>query len=200
MKQEFFYCRVSSKEQNETRQLEVAKELKIKEKNIYIDKASGKDFNRQEYQQLKRTLRENDVLYILSLDRLGRNYDEIKKEWEDLTQNIKCDIVVIDIPLLDTRVQGKDLNGRFISDLVLQILSYVAQTERENIKKRQRQGIDIALKEKRPYGRPKQEIDKSFVDVYLKWKNGEITAKKAMQFLNMKPNTFYRRVQEYENK
>lgn len=200
MKQEFFYCRVSSKEQNETRQLEVAKELKIKEKNIYIDKASGKDFNRQEYQQLKRTLRENDVLYILSLDRLGRNYDEIKKEWEDLTQNIKCDIVVIDMPLLDTRVQGKDLNGRFISDLVLQILSYVAQTERENIKKRQRQGIDIALKEKRPYGRPKQEIDKSFVDVYLKWKNGEITAKKAMQFLNMKPNTFYRRVQEYENK
>ena len=200
MKQEFFYCRVSSKEQNETRQLEVAKELKIKEKNIYVDKASGKDFNRQEYQQLKRTLRENDILYILSLDRLGRNYDEIKKEWEDLTQNIKCDIVVIDMPLLDTRVQGKDLNGRFISDLVLQILSYVAQTERENIKKRQRQGIDIALKEKRPYGRPKQEIDKSFVDVYLKWKNGEITAKKAMQFLNMKPNTFYRRVQEYENK
>ncbi len=200
MKQEFFYCRVSSKEQNETRQLEVAKELKIKENNIYIDKASGKDFNRQEYQQLKRVLRENDTLYVLSLDRLGRNYDEIKKEWEDLTQNIKCDIAVVDMPLLDTRANGKDLNGRFISDLVLQILSYVAQTERENIKKRQRQGIDIALKEKRPYGRPKQEIDKSFVDVYLKWKNEEITAKKAMQFLNMKPNTFYRRVQEYENK
>ena len=167
MKQEFFYCRVSSKEQNETRQLEVAKELKIKENNIYIDKASGKDFNRQEYQQLKRVLRENDTLYVLSLDRLGRNYDEIKK-WEDLTQNIKCDIAVVDMPLLDTRANGKDLNGRFISDLVLQILSYVAQTERENIKKRQRQGIDIALKEKRPYGRPKQEIDNSFVDVYLK--------------------------------
>jgi len=200
MKQEFFYARVSSKDQNENRQLEVAKELKIKDKNIYIDKASGKDFNRKEYQQLKRVLREDDVLYILSLDRLGRNYDEIKKEWEELTQVIKCDIVVIDMPLLDTRVQGKDLNGKFISDLVLQILSYVAQTERENIKKRQRQGIDIALKEKRPYGRPKQEIDKAFVDVYLKWKNGEITAKKAMQFLNMKPNTFYRRVKEYEEK
>lgn len=200
MKQEFFYGRVSTKDQNEIRQLEVAKELKIKETNIYIDKASGKDFNRKEYQQLKRILREEDILYILSLDRLGRNYDEIKKEWEELTREIKCDIVVIDMPLLDTRVQGKDLNGKFISDLVLQILSYVAQTERENIKKRQRQGIDIALKEKRPYGRPKQEIDKAFVDVYLKWKNGEITAKKAMQFLNMKPNTFYRRVKEYEEK
>lgn len=200
MKQEFFYARVSSKDQNENRQLEVAKELKIKDKNIYIDKASGKDFDRKEYQQLKRILREDDVLYILSLDRLGRNYDEIKKEWEELTQTIKCDIVVIDMPLLDTRVQGKDLNGKFISDLVLQILSYVAQTEKENIKKRQRQGIDIALKEKRPYGRPKQEIDKAFVDVYLKWKNEEITAKKAMQFLNMKPNTFYRRVKEYEEK
>lgn len=200
MKQEFFYGRVSTKDQNEIRQLEVAKELKIKETNIYIDKASGKDFNRKEYQQLKRILREDDVLYILSLDRLGRNYDEIKKEWEELTREIKCNIVVIDMPLLDTRVQGKDLNGKFISDLVLQILSYVAQTERENIKKRQRQGIDIALKEKRPYGRPKQEIDKAFVDVYLKWKNGEITAKKAMQFLNMKPNTFYRRVKEYEEK
>lgn len=200
MKQEFFYGRVSSKDQNEARQLEVAKELKIKDKNIYIDKASGKDFNRKEYLQLKRILREDDILYILSLDRLGRNYDEIKKEWEELTQEIKCNIVVIDMPLLDTRVQGKDLNGKFISDLVLQILSYVAQTERENIKKRQRAGIDIALKEKRPYGRPKQEIDKAFVDVYLKWKDGEITAKKAMQFLNMKPNTFYRRVKEYEEK
>ena len=200
MKQEFFYGRVSSKDQNEARQLEVAKELKIKDKNIYIDKASGKDFNRKEYLQLKRILREDDILYILSLDRLGRNYDEIKKEWEELTQEIKCDIVVIDLPLLDTTKQPKDLNGKFISDLVLQILSYVAQTERENIRKRQRQGIDIALKEKRPYGRPKQEIDKSFVDVYLKWKAGEITAKKAMQFLDMKPNTFYRRVKEYEEK
>ena len=200
MKQEFFYGRVSSKDQNEARQLEVAKELKIKDKNIYIDKASGKDFNRKEYLQLKRILREDDILYILSLDRLGRNYDEIKKEWEELTQEIKCDIVVIDLPLLDTTKQPKDLNGKFISDLVLQILSYVAQTERENIRKRQRQGIDIALKEKRPYGRPKQEIDKSFVDVYLKWKAGDITAKKAMQFLDMKPNTFYRRVKEYEEK
>lgn len=200
MKQEFFYGRVSSKDQHEARQLEVAKELKIKDKNIYIDKASGKDFNRKEYLQLKRILREDDIIYILSLDRLGRNYDEIKKEWEELTQVIKCDIVVIDLPLLDTTKQPKDLNGKFISDLVLQILSYVAQTERENIRKRQRQGIDIALKEKRPYGRPKQEIDKAFVDVYLKWKAGEITAKKAMQFLDMKPNTFYRRVKEYEEK
>jgi len=199
MKQDFFYARVSTKDQNEARQIEKAKELNIKETNIYVDKASGKDFNRKEYLQLKRTLRENDVLYISSIDRLGRNYEEIRKEWQELTHEIGIDIVVIDMPLLDTTKQANDLNGKFISDLVLQILSYVAQKERENIKKRQREGIEIALKEKRPYGRPKQEIDKSFIDVYLKWKNGEITAKKAMELLSMKPNTFYRRAKEYEN-
>lgn len=198
MKQKFFYGRVSSKDQNEVRQLEKAKELKIPEKNIYMDKASGKDFNRKEYIQLKRVLRENDILYISSIDRLGRNYEEIRNEWQELTQTIGVDIVVIDLPLLDTTKQAKDLNGKFISDLVLQILSYVAETERANIRKRQREGIDIALKEKRPYGRPKQEIDKSFIDVYLKWKAEKITAKKAMELLNMKPNTFYRRVKEYE--
>lgn len=199
MKEKFFYARVSTKEQNESRQLEQAKELKIEEKNIYIDKASGKDFKRKEYSQLKRILRKEDILYISSIDRLGRNYEEIRKEWQELTHEIGIDIVVIDMPLLDTTKQAKDLNGKFISDLVLQILSYVAQKERENIKKRQREGIDIALKEKRPYGRPKQEIDKSFIDVYLKWKNKEMTGKKAMKLLNMKPNTFYRRVKEYEN-
>lgn len=199
MKQDFFYARVSTKDQNEARQIEKAKELNIKETNIYVDKASGKDFNRKEYLQLKRTLRENDVLYISSIDRLGRNYEEIRKEWQELTHEIGIDIVVIDMPLLDTTKQANDLNGKFISDLVLQILSYVAQKERENIKKRQREGIEIALKEKRPYGRPKQEIDKSFIDVYLKWKNGEITAKKAMDLLSMKPNTFYRRAKEYES-
>lgn len=198
MKQKFFYGRVSSKDQNEIRQLEKAHELEIEEKNIYFDKASGKDFNRKEYIQLKRVLRENDILYISSIDRLGRNYEEIRNEWQELTQKIGIDIVVIDMPLLDTTMQAKDLNGKFISDLVLQILSYVAETERANIRKRQREGIDIALKEKRPYGRPKQEIDKSFIDVYLKWKNNEITAKKAMQLLDMKPNTFYRRVKEYQ--
>ena len=198
MKQKFFYGRVSSKEQNEARQLEKAKELEIEEKNIYMDKASGKDFKRKEYTQLKRVLRENDILYISSIDRLGRNYEEIKNEWQELTQKIGIDIVVIDMPLLNTTLQANDLNGKFISDLVLQILSYVAETERANIRKRQREGIDIALKEKRPYGRPKQEIDKTFIDVYLKWKDKKITGKKAMQLLNMKPNTFYRRVQEYE--
>lgn len=198
MIQKFFYGRVSTKEQNEARQMEKAKELEIEDKNIYMDKASGKDFKRKEYMQLKRVLRENDILYISSIDRLGRNYEEIRNEWQELTQKIGIDIVVIDMPLLDTTKQTRDLNGKFISDLVLQILSYVAQNERENIRKRQREGIDIALREKRPYGRPKKEIDKSFIDVYLKWKNNDFTAKKAMQLLDMKPNTFYRRVQEYE--
>lgn len=198
MKQNFFYGRVSTKEQNEARQLEKAKELNIQEKNIYMDKASGKDFKRKEYTQLKRVLRENDILYISSIDRLGRNYEEIRNEWQELTQKIGIDIVVIDMPLLDTTTQAKDLNGKFISDIVLQILSYVAETERANIRKRQKEGIEIALKEKRPYGRPKQEIDKAFIEIYLKWKDKEITGKKAMQLLNMKPNTFYRRVQEYE--
>ncbi len=199
MKQKFFYGRVSTKDQNEARQLEKAKELKIKEDNIYIDKASGKDFKREKYILLKKILREGDILYISSIDRLGRNYEEIRKEWQELTHDMEIDIVVIDMPLLDTTKQANDLNGKFISDLVLQILSYVAQKERENIKKRQREGIDIALKEKRPYGRPKQEIDKSFIDVYLKWKDKKVTGKKAMELLDMKPNTFYRRVKEYES-
>lgn len=180
-------------------ELEKAKELKIKEDNIYIDKASGKDFKREKYILLKKILREGDILYISSIDRLGRNYEEIRKEWQELTHDMEIDIVVIDMPLLDTTKQANDLNGKFISDLVLQILSYVAQKERENIKKRQREGIDIALKEKRPYGRPKQEIDKSFIDVYLKWKDKKVTGKKAMELLDMKPNTFYRRVKEYES-
>ena len=199
MKQKFFYGRVSTKDQNEARQLEKAKELKIKEDNIYIDKASGKDFKREKYILLKKILREGDILYISSIDRLGRNYEEIRKEWQELTHDMEIDIVVIDMPLLDSTKQANDLNGKFISDLVLQILSYVAQKERENIKKRQREGIDIALKEKRPYGRPKQEIDKSFIDVYLKWKDKKVTGKKAMELLDMKPNTFYRRVKEYES-
>lgn len=199
MKQKFFYGRVSTKDQNEARQLEKAKELKIKEDNIYIYKASGKDFKREKYILLKKILREGDILYISSIDRLGRNYEEIRKEWQELTHDMEIDIVVIDMPLLDTTKQANDLNGKFISDLVLQILSYVAQKERENIKKRQREGIDIALKEKRPYGRPKQEIDKSFIDVYLKWKDKKVTGKKAMELLDMKPNTFYRRVKEYES-
>ena len=199
MKQKIIYGRKRKKEQKKKRQLEKAKEKKIKEDNIYIDKASGKDFKREKYILLKKILREGDILYISSIDRLGRNYEEIRKEWQELTHDMEIDIVVIDMPLLDTTKQANDLNGKFISDLVLQILSYVAQKERENIKKRQREGIDIALKEKRPYGRPKQEIDKSFIDVYLKWKDKKVTGKKAMELLDMKPNTFYRRVKEYES-
>ena len=141
----FGYGRVSSKEQNEERQLVAFRKYEIDERDIYIDKQSGKDFNRINYITLKHILRENDLLVIKSIDRLGRNYSQIIEEWQDITKNIKADIVVIDMPLLDTR-KNKDLLGTFISDLVLQILSYVAEQERTFIKQRQSEGIDIALK------------------------------------------------------
>ena len=141
----FGYARVSSKEQNEDRQLIAFKEYGIDERDIYIDKQSGKDFDRKQYSVLKNVLRENDLLVIKSIDRLGRNYNMIVDEWKDIVKNIKADIVVIDMPLLDTR-NNKDLLGTFISDLVLQILSYVAEQERTFIKQRQSEGIDIALK------------------------------------------------------
>lgn len=140
----FGLARVSSKDQNEARQLEALKEFGVEDKYIYVDKESGKDFNREQYQILKSQLRENDLLVIKSIDRLGRDYDMIIEEWRDITKNIKADIFVIDMPLLDTRT-NKDLLGTFISDLVLQILSYVANQERLYIKSRQREGIDIAL-------------------------------------------------------
>ena len=153
----FGYGRVSSKEQNEERQLVAFREYGIDEREIYIDKQSGKDFNRENYITLKHILRENDLLVIKSIDRLGRNYSQIIEEWQDITKNIKADIVVIDMPLLDTR-KNKDLLGTFISDLVLQILSYVAEQERTFIKQRQSEGIDIALKNGtksgKPFGRP----------------------------------------------
>lgn len=139
----FGYVRVSSKEQNEDRQLIAFKDFGIDERDIYIDKQSGKDFNREQYNILKHILRENDVLVIKSIDRLGRNYNMIIDEWKDITKNIKADIVVLDMPLLDTR-NNKDLLGTFISDLILQILSYVAEQERTFIKQRQKEGIAAA--------------------------------------------------------
>ncbi|MBU5248165.1 recombinase family protein [Bacillus halotolerans] len=193
----FGYVRVSSKDQNEGRQIESMKEQDIEERDIFIDKQSGKDFNREKYQALKQCLREGDILYIHSLDRFGRNKDEIINEWQDITKNIKADIIVLDMPLLDT-TKYKDSMGSFISDLVLQILSWMAQEERERIRKRQREGIDVALRNGVQFGRPKAELTDEFYQAYGKWKAGEITATAAIDEAGMKRTTFYKLVKEIE--
>lgn len=186
----FGYARVSSKEQNEERQLVAFKEYGIDERDIYIDKQSGKDFNREQYSTLKHILRENDLLVIKSIDRLGRNYEMIINEWKDITKNIKADIVVIDMPLLDTR-QNKDLLGTFISDLVLQVLGYVAEQERTFIRQRQKEGIAAAKNNNVKFGRPKIEKPQNFDVVVNQWKNKKIKSKEAMELLGLKANTFY---------
>ena len=195
----FGYGRASSKSQNEARQVEAFKNYGIDPRDIYIDKKSGKDFEREQYQILKKILRENDLLVIHSIDRLGRNYEMIVNEWKDITKNIKADIVVLDMPLLDTR-QKKDLLGTFINDLILQLLSYVAQTEKEKINTRQREGIDIALKygtkTGNSFGRPKIAKPDNFEEVIKEWKDKKITARSAMKLLNLKPNTFYNMVKD----
>ena len=192
----FFYGRVSHSDQNESRQIQAAIEFGIEERDIYIDKKSGKDFDREQYQIMKSQLRFGDLVVFLSIDRMGRNYSEIINEWRDII-NIGCDIVVLDMPLLDTRNHDGGLTKRFISDLFLQILSYVAEQERINIRNRQRQGIDIAKSLGKYNGRKPIEVE-NFPDIYTQWKNGEITARKAMELLNIKANTFYRRVKQYE--
>lgn len=191
----FGYGRVSNKDQNEARQLKAFNDFGIDDRDIYIDKKSGKDFDREQYQLLKNILREDDLLVIQSIDRLGRNYEMIVNEWKDITKNIKADIMVLDMPLLDTR-QKKDLLGTFINDLILGLLSYVAQTEREKIKTRQRQGIDIALANGIKFGRPKVQRPDNYNEVIELWKNKKITAREAMKRLDLKPNTFYNMVNE----
>lgn len=191
----FGYVRVSSKEQNEDRQLIAFKEFGIDERDIYIDKQSGKDFNREQYNVLKHILRENDVLVIKSIDRLGRNYNMIIDEWKDITKNIKADIVVLDMPLLDTR-NNKDLLGTFISDLILQILSYVAEQERTFIRQRQKEGIAAAKNNNVKFGRPKIKKPQNFDIVVNKWNNKKIKTKEAIEILGLKPNTFYNLVKQ----
>ena len=192
----FGYARVSSKEQNEERQIISFKEYDIDERDIYIDKQSGKDFNREQYNILKHILRENDILVIKSIDRLGRNYNMIIDEWKDITKNIKADIVVIDMPLLDT-TKNKDLLGTFISDLILQILSYVAEQERTFIKQRQKEGISTAMNKGIKFGRPTIEKPQNYDIVVSKWKNKEIRTKEAIEQLGLKPSTFYNMVNKY---
>ncbi len=189
----FGYARVSSKEQNEERQIVAFKDYGIDERDIYIDKQSGKDFDREQYNILKHILRENDILVIKSIDRLGRNYNMIIDEWKDITKNIKADIVVIDMPLLDT-TKNKDLLGTFISDLILQILSYVAEQERTFIKQRQKEGILTAMNKGIKFGRPTIEKPQNYDIVVSKWKNKEIKTKEAIEQLGLKPSTFYNMV------
>ena len=193
----FGYIRVSSKDQNEGRQLEAMRKIGINERDIYLDKQSGKNFERANYQLLKRIIRKGDILYIHSLDRFGRNKEEILQEWNDLTKNIEADIVVLDMPLLDT-TQYKDSMGTFIADLVLQILSWMAEEERERIRKRQREGIDLALQNGIQFGRTPVVVSEEFKEVYRKWKAKELTAVEAMQEAGVKKTSFYKLVRELE--
>lgn len=190
------YVRVSSTDQNEERQLLALAERNVDEKNIYRDKQSGKDFERPQYKKLIKKLRQGDLLYILSIDRLGRNYGEIQRQWRILTKEIGVDICVIDMPLLDTR-QGKDLMGTFIADLVLQILSFVAQSERENIKKRQAEGIAAAKLRGISCGRPEIPLPEDFTQTVRLWGEKLITTKAALKKCGMSRTTFYRRRREH---
>lgn len=200
----FAYIRVSAKDQNPERQLHEIKQLGINERDVFIDKESGKDFDRPQYKALKQCLRKGDLLYIKSIDRFGRNSKEIKKEWEYITQEIKADIKVIDMPLLDT-TQHKDTLGTFVSDLVLQVLSFVAERERENIKQRQAEGITLAKVQGKHLGRPQMNLDsltksqKAILESnYPKWKSKEITAVQFIERLGLKKNTFYKVMKEYQ--
>ena len=191
------YIRVSSTDQNEDRQLLAMQDKQIPQKNIFIDKQSGKDFDRPQYKKLVKKLKAGDLLYILSIDRLGRNYEEIQKQWRILTKEIGIDICVIDMPLLDTR-NGKDLMGTFIADLVLQILSFVAQSERENIRKRQAEGIAAAKLRGVKFGRPIIQPPPDFPQIVKEYEKQQITLDEAIQKCNMSKASFYRRMREYQ--
>ena len=179
------YVRVSSVTQNIDRQMEEMKKIGLEKKQIYIDIQSGKDFNREKYQRLKKKLKKDDLLYIKSIDRLGRNYDMIIEEWSNITKIIGADICVIDFPLLDTRSKSQNLIGRFISDIVLQVLSFVAQNERENIKKRQAEGIRIAKEKGVRMGRPKCKLPNNFKDIAVSYYEHKITNKEASKMLKI---------------
>lgn len=191
------YMRVSSKEQNEDRQKIALTEMGVPENNIYMDKQSGNDFERTQYKRLLRKLNENSVLYIKSIDRLGRNYGELNEQWRIITKEKKADIVVIDMPLLDTR-REKNLLGTFISDVVLALLSYVAENERTNIKQRQAEGIAAAKARGVKFGRPPLPIPENFYQMHKDWRAGKITIEEAAKACNMCPKTFYSKAVKYE--
>lgn len=190
------YVRVSSTDQNEERQMVALAEAGVPEKNIFMDKQSGKSFDRPQYKKLVKKLKSGDLLYVLSIDRLGRNYEEIQNQWRVITKEIGADICVLDMPLLDTR-QGKDLMGTFIADLVLQILSFVAQSERENIKKRQEQGIAAAKAKGVRFGRPEIPLPDNFGKLVKDWEKKRISFEEVLKLCNMSEATFYRKLREY---
>lgn len=191
------YIRVSSTDQNEDRQWIALRKRAVPTANIYLDKQSGKDFNRPQYKKMVRRLREGDLLYILSIDRLGRNYEGIQHQWRILTKEIGVDICVIDMPLLDTR-SGKDLMGTFIADLVLQILSFVAESERTDIRQRQAEGIEAARARGVRFGRPPRPLPENYPSVYQRWQAGAITGTAAAKECGMPLSTFRYRARAYE--
>ena len=193
----FGYIRVSSTDQNEDRQRITMQKKGIGAKNLYIDKQSGKDFQRPRYRQMVRRLKPGDLLYVLSIDRLGRNYEEILNQWRIITKEKQADIVVLDMPLLDTR-RGKDLMGTFLSDIVLQVLSFVAENERSNIKQRQAEGIAVAKAKGVRFGRPPKPLPKDFHKIYKKWKEGKISGVVAANACNMPISTFLYKAKSYE--
>lgn len=189
------YVRVSSADQNEDRQMIEMERVGVPPENIFIDKQSGKNFDRPNYKRLVRRLKEGDLLYILSIDRLGRNYEEIQNQWRILTKEKGIDIVVIDMQLLDTR-QGKDLMGTFIADLVLQILSFVAQSEREKIRERQEQGIAAAKARGVRFGRPEKEVPDDFAQLVKEWEKKQLPLPELLRRCDMSEATFYRKLRE----
>ncbi len=189
----YAYIRVSTKEQNPERQLAAIQDYDIANENIYIDKISGKNFVRPQYKKLMKKLKHGDILFIKSIDRLGRNYNEILEQWKIITRKLGADIKVIDMPLLNTDTMHEDLTGIFISDLVLQILAYVAETERSFIKQRQAEGIAAAKANGVKFGCRKLEVPDNFTKYFNMWQQGEISTRKAADILNMSHSTFYRR-------
>ena len=191
------YIRVSSKDQNEARQRIALAEAGVRDRNIFGDKQSGKDFNRPQYKKLLKKLKEDDLLYVKSIDRLGRNYEEIQEQWRVITKEKRVDIVVLDMPLLDTR-RGKDLMGTFLSDIVLQVLSFVAENERVSIRQRQAEGIAAAKAKGVKFGRPALPLPDNFHRVHKAWRNREMTLAEAAKACHMPVSTFYGKARNIE--
>ena len=192
------YVRVSTREQNEDRQMDAMRQMSVPAQNIFMDKQSGRDFNRPQYKRLMKKLKPDDLLYIKSIDRLGRNYGEILEQWRILTREKKVDIAVLDMPLLDTR-RGKDLMGTFLSDIVLQVLSFVAENERANIRQRQAEGIAAAKARGVKFGRPPMPLPDNFFQVHQAWRGKKLTLNQAADACAMPASTFYYKALQFEN-
>lgn len=195
---EYGYIRISSKDQNPDRQFDAMESRGISLRNIFIDRQSGKDFDRPEYQKMLKKIRRDDLLVVKSIDRLGRNYDEILEQWRFITKEKEADIEILDMPLLNTASEQDGLTGKLIVDLVLQLLAYVAETERDFIRKRQSEGIEAAMARGVMFGRPRLEVTADFEQAYFAWKNGIMNSRKAAEIAGMSHSTFYRRCKEVE--